>query len=139
VNSTRILPNWVMELSFRAHSQEALLAATVIFLWHFYFVHLSPVEFPMNRTFLDGKYPLERLRLNHHREYEGLFGEEVPGSERAPHVGALTTGVWRSLVYGGLATVALSLVSIWLLAGVVVENKSIPGRYRSEPDAVSPG
>jgi len=127
VYSTRILPNWVMELSFRAHSQEALLAATVIFLWHFYFVHLSPVEFPMNRTFLDGKYPLEHLRLNHPREYEELYGEEVPDSERAPHVGVLTTGVWRSLVYGGLATVALSLVSSWLLAARVLE--------RSEPNA----
>jgi formate dehydrogenase subunit gamma len=127
VYSTRILPNWVMELSFRAHSQEALLAATVIFLWHFYFVHLSPVEFPMNRSFLDGKYSIEHLRLNHPREYEQLYGEEVPDSERAPHVSRLTPSVWRAMVYGGLATIALSIVSSWLLAGRVLE--------RSEPNA----
>ena len=126
--ATQLLPNWIMELSFRAHSQEALLAATVIFMWHFYFVHLSPVEFPMNTAFLDGKCSLKSLRYNHPREYEELYGEEVPEEERLPpHRTKLTPGVWRGLAYGSLATLLLCIGMSWVLAGRVLA--------RSEPNA----
>ena len=52
---TRIFPSLAVKMSLIIHADEALLAATVLFIWHFYNVHLKPGIFPMNWSWLTGR------------------------------------------------------------------------------------
>ncbi|HAZ12478.1 MAG TPA: cytochrome B [Bdellovibrionales bacterium] len=70
--ATKYLPAWVYEIGLHAHTDEALLAAMAIFLWHFYNVHLRPAVFPMSRVFLHGQLTVTELKHEHPLEYEEL-------------------------------------------------------------------
>ena len=65
---TRFLPGEVINLALIAHSDEALLAALFLFIWHFYNVHFSTSVFPMGTVFLTGYLP-EHLMVEEHYEY----------------------------------------------------------------------
>lgn len=52
---TRLFPALAVKISLIIHADEALLAATVLFIWHFYNVHLKPGIFPMNWAWLTGR------------------------------------------------------------------------------------
>ena len=45
---TRFLPGWVLNAAYITHSDEALLAAGFIFLFHYFHTHLRPKVFPMD-------------------------------------------------------------------------------------------
>lgn len=62
-------PTWVYEVAFLAHTDEALLAALAIFVWHFYNVHLRPAVFPMSWVFLTGRMTLEEHAEEHGAEF----------------------------------------------------------------------
>jgi cytochrome b subunit of formate dehydrogenase len=94
---TRFLPGEVINYALIAHSDEALLAALFLFIWHFYNVHFSTSVFPMETSFLTGYLP-EELMVEEHYEYyqqimqvEGLeheilppHGPPKPGSKKKP-------------------------------------------------------
>ncbi|HEX9593514.1 MAG TPA: cytochrome b/b6 domain-containing protein [bacterium] len=65
--------NWIWELIYIMHSDEALLAIVFILFWHFYNEHLRPDVFPMNWIWLTGKMSVEELQERHPREFERLF------------------------------------------------------------------
>jgi hypothetical protein len=92
VLATQILPGYVINFALIAHSDEALLAALFLFIWHWYNVHLSTSVFPMGTSFLTG-YLSEELMIEEHYEYyveimkrEGLEHEILPphGSHHHP-------------------------------------------------------
>ena len=99
---TRILPGEVINLALIAHSDEALLAALFLFIWHFYNVHFSTSVFPMGTVFLTGYLP-EHLMVEEHYEYyrkvmkaagledEMLAPDGSPGKEPAKKAGATRT------------------------------------------------
>lgn len=66
--ATRILSGEVINFSLIAHSDEALLAALFLFIWHWYNVHFSASVFPMGMTFITGYLP-EELMVEEHYEY----------------------------------------------------------------------
>jgi len=70
--SMRFLPKYLLDIAQAIHSDEALLAASAIIIWHFYNVHFSPEYFPLNWTWFTGRLPIERLRKHHPLEYERL-------------------------------------------------------------------
>ncbi|MBI5788540.1 MAG: hypothetical protein HZA78_06785 [Candidatus Schekmanbacteria bacterium] len=66
------IPAFIINIALIVHSDEALLAAGVIYTWHLYNVALSPEKFPMYGTMLDGcldehlmmeEYPAEYIRI----------------------------------------------------------------------------
>ena len=84
---TRYLPGEVINFALIAHSDEAVLAALFLFIWHFYNVHFSTSVFPMGTVFLTGYLP-ERLMVEEHYEYyrevmkeAGLEHEMLPPDE----------------------------------------------------------
>ena len=84
--ATKILPGWVINFSLIAHSDEALLAALFLFIWHWYNVHFSLSVFPMGTAFLTG-YLSEELMIEDHYEYYVEFMKKA-GLEheiRPPH------------------------------------------------------
>jgi formate dehydrogenase subunit gamma len=86
---TRVLPGEVINYALIAHSEEALLAALFLFIWHFYNVHFSTSVFPMGTVFLTG-YLSEELMVEEHYAYyvqvmrkAGLEKEILPPAESA--------------------------------------------------------
>ena len=82
--TTRVLPGEIISFALIAHSDEALLAALFLFLWHWYNVHFSTSVFPMGTVFLTG-YLNEELMVEEHYEYyvevmkrEGFEDEILP-------------------------------------------------------------
>jgi formate dehydrogenase subunit gamma len=82
--ATKIFPGYIISFALIAHSDEALLAALFLFLWHWYNVHFSLSVFPMGTVFLTG-YLTEELMVEEHYEYyvevmkrEGFEGEILP-------------------------------------------------------------
>ena len=71
--SMRVLPKFAMDIAQAIHSDEALLAAVAIIIWHFYNVHFGPEHFPFNRAWLTGRVSVEKMRKYHPLEYERLL------------------------------------------------------------------
>ncbi|MDP2932161.1 MAG: cytochrome b/b6 domain-containing protein [Chloroflexota bacterium] len=74
VEATHLLPGWVVPAALIAHSDEAMLALTWIFLVHIFFNHFSPGIFPLNTSIFTGKVSKERYQREHPLEYERLSG-----------------------------------------------------------------
>jgi cytochrome b subunit of formate dehydrogenase len=68
VLTTKILPGWTINFAMIAHSDEALLAALFLLIWHWYNVHFSISVFPMGTVFLTG-YLSEELMVEEHYQY----------------------------------------------------------------------
>ena len=82
--ASKILPGEAINYALIAHSDEALLAALFLFIWHWYNVHYSTSVFPMGTVFLTG-YLSEELMVEEHYEYyvevmkkEGYEDEILP-------------------------------------------------------------
>lgn len=81
VETVRFLPVWVLGIAKVAHSDEALLAALAIFIWHFYNVHLRPGIFPMNWVWITGTVSRKELKERYPLEYERLRLQEALGEK----------------------------------------------------------
>lgn len=51
----RALPGWAPDVATAIHFYEAILATLAILVWHFYFVLLDPVVYPMDPAWLRGR------------------------------------------------------------------------------------
>lgn len=69
---TRWLPGWSLNVAMVIHSIEALLAASVIFLVHFFNTHLRPEKFPIDMTMWTGQISEEEMKEERPEEYEKL-------------------------------------------------------------------
>jgi len=80
--SMQYLPKYAMDIARAIHSDEALLAAVAIIVWHFYNVHFGPEHFPFSRTWLTGRVSAKKMRNYHPLEYERLrHAQEAPAHE----------------------------------------------------------
>jgi cytochrome b subunit of formate dehydrogenase len=71
-------PKWVSDLATVIHFYEAVLATLAILVWHFYFVFLDPLVYPLDTAFLTGReVPGRSLE----REYPA--SEEAGGESKA--------------------------------------------------------
>ncbi|MGB9697148.1 MAG: formate dehydrogenase subunit gamma [Ignavibacteria bacterium] len=61
-----------MDISTVIHFYEAVLASLAILVWHFYFVFINPVMFPMNKAWLSGYLTREQMEHEHPRELEQI-------------------------------------------------------------------
>ena len=75
------IPARVLKIAFSIHTNEALLAAAVIFTWHFYNAVFIPEKFPMDSCVLDGCIPAHDMIDEHIEEYKRVMveGETAPG------------------------------------------------------------
>ena len=86
--ATQMIPGEFLNFLIIAHSDEALLAALFLFIWHWYNVHFSISVFPMGTVYITG-YLSEDLMAEEHYQYyvemmtkAGLEDEILP-----PHGG----------------------------------------------------
>ncbi|MCK5513341.1 MAG: hypothetical protein KAJ00_02485, partial [Deltaproteobacteria bacterium] len=64
-----------------AHSDEALLAVTVIFIWHIYNTHISLSKFPMGMSWFTGYENEEEMMEEHYNFYVDTMKEEGLAAE----------------------------------------------------------
>jgi formate dehydrogenase subunit gamma len=83
-----VMPKWVLDVTTIVHGYEGMILFALLFGWHLYIVHLSPGNFPMQRSFLTGRISEERLRVEHPLEYRALHGQAPPPAERSPEEGS---------------------------------------------------
>jgi formate dehydrogenase subunit gamma len=74
---TRLLPGGVVPAALLAHSNEAVVAAIFIIIWHFYHVHLER----LNLSIFTGRLSEDEMRTYHAAEFERLTGEKVNNPE----------------------------------------------------------
>jgi cytochrome b subunit of formate dehydrogenase len=65
-----LLGPYSMQIAKLIHSDEALLASLALILWHFYWAHMNPEKFPMNKTFLTGTMSVAEMIHEHPEELE---------------------------------------------------------------------
>jgi cytochrome b subunit of formate dehydrogenase len=70
--ATSFLPGWAVNISYIAHSDEALLAVSVIFIWHMYNAHVNYDQFPMSPLFLTGYLPEYLIKREYYLEWERI-------------------------------------------------------------------
>ena len=70
----RFLPAELIPAAKVMHSYEAMLAMSIVIVWHMYSAIFNPHAFPLDRTIFTGKISKDRLREEHPLEYEELFG-----------------------------------------------------------------
>ncbi|NOZ13247.1 MAG: hypothetical protein GXO69_06315 [Acidobacteria bacterium] len=64
-----LFSKWFWDFLFVLHSHGAMLVFLVIVIWHMYDVHFREA-FPMDKSWLNGKISLERLKKEHPLEYD---------------------------------------------------------------------
>ena len=72
---SRVLPAELIPAAKLMHSYEAMLALSIVIVWHMTGAHLTPESFPMDTTIFTGKIRKDKLHHEHALEYEDLFGE----------------------------------------------------------------
>ena len=73
--ATQFIPGEVISFCLIAHSDEALLAALFLFIWHWYNVHFSTSVFPMGTVFITGYLPEELMVEEHYQYYKEVMKE----------------------------------------------------------------
>ena len=74
---TRFLPGGVVPAALLAHSNEAVVAAIFIVIWHFYHVLIER----LNLSIFTGRLSEEEMRTYHAAEFERLTGEKANTTE----------------------------------------------------------
>lgn len=107
---TRWLPGWVLNCAVVIHSIEALLAASVIFLVHFFNTHLRPEKFPIDMVMLTGQMSESEMREERPAEYERMVAEGT----LEQHVVEPVALKWR--VLGAIVGMITFFIGIGLIA-----------------------
>lgn len=68
--TAQYVPRWVIDSARYAHTDEAILAISAVFIWHFFNVHLNPKFFPMNPVWYRGTITREEMEEDHPLELE---------------------------------------------------------------------
>jgi len=63
------LPGWAINISYIAHSDEAMLAVSVIFIWHMYNAHINYDKFPVSPLFITGYLPEDLMKHEYYVEW----------------------------------------------------------------------
>jgi len=118
VETTRYLPGVVLNMALVIHSNEALLAMGVIFIFvHLFSAHLRPESFPIDKVIFTGSIPVEHYREERPLEYaqrlhDGTLNDMlVPARTGATkHIGNV---VWWIITF--MAMVAAILLAAFIL------------------------
>jgi formate dehydrogenase subunit gamma len=84
---TRFLPGEIVPAAKEMHGWEALLALSIIVIWHLYGTHLAPGKFPFDKSIFTGRITREEMREEHPTEYEREFGAVEEGGAEGVDTG----------------------------------------------------
>jgi formate dehydrogenase subunit gamma len=79
---TNFLPGGIVPAAKLAHSNEAIVAAIFIVIWHFFHVHIER----LNLSIFTGRLSEEEMRTYHTAEFERLTGEKADNIEEGGRI-----------------------------------------------------
>ncbi len=88
---TKFLPGWIVPAALVAHSDEAMLALTWIFVVHIFFSHFAPGSFPANTSIFTGRVAREKYRKEHPIEFARITGEKLVPDEHTADIPVVAT------------------------------------------------
>jgi cytochrome b subunit of formate dehydrogenase len=119
IETTKFASGKVLNIAFVIHSNEALLAMGVIFIFvHFFSAHLKPESFPLDKVIFTGSLPVEHYKAERPLEYarrvrEGTL-DEVLVERRVTWRTYLADVLWWTFtLVAGLSAVLMSAFIVW--------------------------
>lgn len=80
----RHIPKIFLDIIALIHFYEAWLAVGTIVIWHFYYMILDPVTYPMNWSWITGRITEEDFKEHHPLEFERVVEGEGADGKDAP-------------------------------------------------------
>ncbi len=112
---TLILPGIVIPAAKSIHGGEALLAVSVITLWHLFNTHLNPRVLPINTSIITGRISEQEMMEEHPLEYERKAGEPVPEAALRGHPAKSWPALGASVAMGAVLVVLFVFFMIWAI------------------------
>jgi cytochrome b subunit of formate dehydrogenase len=119
LKTTEYLPGIVLNIALVIHSNEALLAMGVIFIFvHFFSAHLRPESFPIDKVMFTGSLPVHHYRDERPLEYarrvkEGTL-DDVLVETTVTRRTLLADGIWWLITAAaGIGALLMTAFIIW--------------------------
>jgi len=119
LKTTQYLPGIVLNIALVIHSNEALLAMGVIFIFvHFFSAHLRPESFPIDKVMFTGSLPVDHYKDERPLEYarrvkEGTL-DDVLIEKTITLRTLLADGIWWLITAAaGIAALLMTAFIVW--------------------------
>ncbi|MDY6862651.1 MAG: SUMF1/EgtB/PvdO family nonheme iron enzyme [Thermodesulfobacteriota bacterium] len=123
---TRYIPGNFVNYSMIVHSEEALLACMVDFIWHIYYVHFRTGNFPMSFSWLTGYLDKKEVQQSRWGIYQNSFshkGDNIPETHQNKSFAKIfITKTYLVFLFLFLFCITYRLTI--LIAGPIHENKN---------------
>lgn len=119
LESSRIFPGWFLNIAALLHRAEAVLAASYIFIVHFFIGHLRPFSFPMNEAMFSGTVPLEEVE-----EEKPLWLARLKQDGRLAQMQSNAPKPWFKLAYFVFGYAAL-FSGLYLLVNGIIYSRFV--------------
>jgi cytochrome b subunit of formate dehydrogenase len=117
--TSRILPGWMLNIAGLLHRAEAILAASYIFVVHFFVGHLRPASFPLNEAMFSGSVPIEKIM-----EEKPAWIERIRQEGGQALLGTGDPALWYRVAYSIFGFTVL-ITGIYLLVNGIIYSRSI--------------
>jgi cytochrome b subunit of formate dehydrogenase len=119
MRTTQILPGEFLNVALVIHSNEALLAMGVIFIFvHFFTAHLKPENFPLDKVIFTGSVPVEHYKDERPLEYarrvrEGTLDDVLVEKTITWKTYVADTIWWIITLVAGFCAILMTAFIIW--------------------------
>ena len=116
---TKVLPGQFLNVALVIHSNEALLAMGVIFIFvHFFSAHLKPESFPLDKVIFTGSMPVEHYAAERPLEYARRVREGTLDQVLVVRTVTWRTHVadvvwWTITAVAGISAVLMTVFIVW--------------------------
>ncbi len=113
---TKLLPGWLINIAILIHSDEALLAAGFIFMFHFFNTHFRLDRFPMDTVIFSGHITKTEMLQERRKWYDRLVATGKLDQHRVLHTDwASRRTLYRALGFTFLV-IGLSILALMIYA-----------------------
>jgi cytochrome b subunit of formate dehydrogenase len=119
IEATQVLPGYWLNVALVIHSNEALLAMGVIFIFvHFFSAHLKPESFPLDKVIFTGSLPVDHYKAERPLEYarrvrEGTLDQVLVEKRITWKTYAADVIWWTITLIAGVSALMMTAFIIW--------------------------
>jgi len=116
---TKVLPGIFLNIALVIHSNEALLAMGVIFIFvHFFSAHVKPESFPLDKVIFTGSLPVDHYKAERPLEYarrvrEGTLDDVLVEKRITWKTYAADVLWWTITAFAGFCAILMTAFIIW--------------------------